>query len=152
MCSRRDGVWWPDQLAPEMCWRGVPEEAAAAVNEDFPTTFNPWQQVPDGSIVDAYTAQLPIGEGSGLVAAVLAGACLLGLPASQHMRLGFPGAPGCFLGRVTSRPAKPARAGAQMLQRYMDCRPFGKTPTDRGNLAIAEPGEGPILLLLVLLL
>jgi hypothetical protein len=62
MRSERDGVWWPDSLPPEMAWHGIPtQRASAAVNEGFPTPFNPWAPTAHGALVLAYTTQLPDG-------------------------------------------------------------------------------------------
>jgi hypothetical protein len=74
MHSERDGVWWPDGLAPEMAWHGIPSQRASApaVNEGFPTPFNPWAPTGHGSLVLAYTAQLPEGA---LLAGILLRFC-----------------------------------------------------------------------------
>ncbi|KIZ06296.1 hypothetical protein MNEG_1660 [Monoraphidium neglectum] len=61
MHSREDGIWYPDSLAPEMAWNGIPEVSKS--NSGFAVPFNPFAPLKDGrALVLAYTEQLLPGD------------------------------------------------------------------------------------------
>ncbi len=57
MRSDRDGVWWPDQLAPAMVWEGSGCAAADAMLPSL-SSFNPFAAVPATAVELSFTEQL----------------------------------------------------------------------------------------------
>eukprot|EP00798_Chlamydomonas_sp_ICE-L_P016369 gene16369-22571_t len=62
-CSKSDGVWYPDSLALEMCWKGSGSQYDRI--ESLPTPFNPFANIGAIKIIQSTTERLQ-GTGKAL--------------------------------------------------------------------------------------